>query len=155
MTDQHTAAADRSAAQAGERPSTDYAWPVDPSGPLDHALDDPAYAELTAQPVPYSLTEAGAAVADAERPGDTQAWAGHRAPLTYRAWLTESQRSAAKTQAVIDGINDGSIDPAFIKDVSFWTAKAAPEAHRRRQCSPATRLRDTDVNDVIEREAGD
>jgi hypothetical protein len=88
----------------------------------------------SAHPAPYGRAEAAEADPPA-RPITDFLWSAdpvgeqeHQADDGYVCGFPDREDDGSKSQAVIDGINNGSIDPAGL-EVDFWAAKAAEAAY--------------------------
>jgi hypothetical protein len=101
------------AMQARQRPIGDFLWSADPAREQEHQADDgyvcrfPSRGDDGFDQVVSYAEELEARASDLPDPA-----------------AAELPDDGPKTQAVIDGINNGSIDPADL-DVGFWAAKAA------------------------------
>jgi hypothetical protein len=91
------------------RPITDYLWSAGPVGEQEHEPGDACVRGCS----------------NREDDGFDQV-VSYAEDLEARA--TDLPDDGSKSQAVIDGVNNGSIDPADL-DAGFWAAKAAEAAY--------------------------
>jgi hypothetical protein len=101
--------AEAAGADLPARPITDYLWSAGPAGEQEHETGDACACGFS----------------NREDDGFDQV-VSYAEDLEARA--TGLPDDGSRSQAVIDGVNNGSIDPADL-DVGFWAAKAAEAAY--------------------------